>query len=52
MVLGQLDSLVQKNSVGISSQAIYKNLVKIIHVEVWQNTTEFCKAIILQLKKK
>ena len=24
----------------------------LIHVEVWQKTTEFCKAIILQLKKK
>ena len=24
----------------------------LIHVEVWQKTTKFCKAIILQLKKK
>ena len=24
----------------------------LIHVEVWEKTTEFCKAIILQLKKK
>ena len=24
----------------------------LIHVEVWQKTTEFCKAIILQLKKQ
>ena len=25
---------------------------RLIHVEVWQKTTKFCKAIILQLKKK
>jgi len=24
----------------------------LIHVEVWQKTAKFCKAIILQLKKK
>ena len=24
----------------------------LIHVEIWQKTTKFCKAIILQLKKK
>ena len=24
----------------------------LIHVEVWQKTTKFCKAIILQLKNK
>jgi len=24
----------------------------LVHVEVWQKTTKFCKAIILQLKKK
>ena len=24
----------------------------LIHVEVWQKTTQFCKAIVLQLKKK
>ena len=25
---------------------------KLIHVDVWQKTTKFCKAIILQLKNK
>ena len=24
----------------------------LIHVDVWQKTTKYCKAIILQLKKK
>ena len=24
----------------------------LIHVDVWQNPTQYCKAIILQLKKK
>ena len=24
----------------------------LIHIEVWQKTTKFCKALILQLKKK
>ena len=26
--------------------------LRLIHIEVWQKTTKFCKAIILQLKKK
>ena len=28
------------------------NWAILIHVEVWQKPTQFCKAIILQLKKK
>ena len=32
-------------------EGIYVHLW-LIHVEVWQKTTKFCKAIILQLKKK
>ena len=26
--------------------------LRLIHVEIWQKTTKFCKAIILQLKNK
>ena len=29
-----------------------KGQLKITYVEVWQKTTKFCKAIILQFKKK
>ena len=33
------------------NEGIYVHLW-LIHVEVWQKTTKFCKAIILQLKNK
>ena len=36
---------------GVSKEGIYVYLW-LIHIEVWQKTTKFCKAISLQLKNK
>ena len=36
---------------GFKKEGIYVYLW-LIHVDIWQKPTKFCKAIILQLKKK
>ena len=41
----------QKTNLEFKREGIYVYLW-LIYVEVWEKTTKFCKAIILQLKKK
>ena len=43
-------NITKKYSFSFKSEGIYVYL-RLIHVEVWQKKTKFCKAIILQLKK-